>query len=504
MATNPPPTSGKGGIDLESILPFVMLTTPFLEAQNPGSGLGLAAGISSFQRERAIRRRQESQALLGLLSEADDENLETAIGALIDQGYDPKIVRAMAKASRAFVDPSRKAERAMSTLVDVPGIGQVTRRDAINIQLRERDRAAEAAQRETEFTRGQQAQLTDQAREFVLQLSLTPAVTRVPNGVARVQSLAQRLQAGEDPGKIIADAQVLAAEVGQVAAEQEHKPKRQEFLRNKLLAAVAGTQKVDLETLRKQMEKEGMVWGAELVAAQQALASKPPTVSQTEAVILDKIARGLPLTPGERRIYDEVIRKQGDGVDTSGFSPAEKRVLDNYNKLVDQRARLLQIASQSLDDAAKTRAMADIAALDKRIAQIQPQVDRILGVQQEAPPPFSPGTAGAPPFPPQQYRGQYATSPNGEQWYSDGTKWTRVAGQGAGQALAPQPTPTVTGNVQNVIGALASALRRQNVDPKVARIRIFDELRKRGVNIGDPNVAAAVDAAVRQVYGVRR
>jgi hypothetical protein len=73
-------------------------------------------------------------------------------------------------------------------------------------------------------------------------------------------------------------------------------------------------------------------------------------------------------------------RSAPTSADTSGLTPAQKRLVDNYNKLVDQRTRLLQIVSSSFDEEAKKRALADIASLDKRIEQLQPQIDKIQGI----------------------------------------------------------------------------------------------------------------------------
>jgi hypothetical protein len=83
--------------------------------------------------------------------------------------------------------------------------------------------------------------------------------------------------------------------------------------------------------------------------------------------------------PGSRIIRLPVDRAT---VDTSGLTPGEKRVVDNYNRLVDQRARLLGIAAQSLDEETRARARADIAELDRRLMQLRPQVDQILGLGQ--------------------------------------------------------------------------------------------------------------------------
>lgn len=223
MAINPPQKNG--GMDLDSILPFLMLLSPMLEMRSPGSGLGLSSGILQYQRGRQEKRQRESMSLLQLLSEVDEDQLATAQGALIDAGYDPGLVKAMGKASRGMVDPARKAERALSQLVEDPNLGLIPRRTQIDVQARQQQSQQEQAVEGQRFERGQTANLAGEARTALFTMSQNPD----PRVRAQAVALARRLAGGEDPQAILGEATAIAQQAGEFAAGREQQTRQQVF-----------------------------------------------------------------------------------------------------------------------------------------------------------------------------------------------------------------------------------------------------------------------------------
>ena len=59
------PVGKKGQLDLDSVLPFLLLLSPLLESKNPGSGMGLAAGITAYQQGKQQKRHQGQPAKVG-------------------------------------------------------------------------------------------------------------------------------------------------------------------------------------------------------------------------------------------------------------------------------------------------------------------------------------------------------------------------------------------------------------------------------------------------------
>lgn len=244
-----PETQKKQGFDLESILPLIMLAAPILEATSPGSGMGLLSGIGNFQQQRAIRRRQESQALLGLLSEADDENLGLATEALIAQGYDPQTVKAMAKASRAFVDPARKTNAILGKItkgmlggqeVELP-FGELQRLQAqerLDVQREGRQATTEERRferqevtEEKRFERGQGAQIAGEARQLLTSILLNPSAS--PQSRVQAKQLFNQLTP-ENAAQILAQAQTMVGQVGEAGAGREQQERGLAFRQRRL------------------------------------------------------------------------------------------------------------------------------------------------------------------------------------------------------------------------------------------------------------------------------
>ena len=111
---------GKGGLNLNSIMPLLLLAAPLIEAHNPGAGMAMASNYLNYTRQQAD---QKQRAILGLAHEfanVPDEQegvVRSLVAAQLGVKPNDPIVDAVWHGRIAWSDPNLETERTIQRIL---------------------------------------------------------------------------------------------------------------------------------------------------------------------------------------------------------------------------------------------------------------------------------------------------------------------------------------------------------------------------------------------------
>ena len=298
---------GKGGLNLNSIMPLLLLAAPLIEAHNPGAGMAMASNYLNYTRQQADQKQRTILGMAHEFANTTDEQWPAVEGLLRSQGLGPDVIRAIKEGRTAFRDPNWETEQQFRQIFG-PGLDAARQMGVRFTPTPEQVQAAQRAGLQIPYdVQGGSPAIPAQpgGGELGTRTPPVPAQAAVPGQVV--------LRGTQAAAPTTTIGQVFSGAAGTPFANlpanpantrlwmdfsknnTEHKKEYQAFLREKMLAGLRLPGSVNLAELRTQMEspEAGMSFAAEFSRARDAMAKLPVPVTingQTQMVSPDKAA----------------------------------------------------------------------------------------------------------------------------------------------------------------------------------------------------------------------
>jgi len=416
-----------GGFSMDTLMPLLLMAAPFLEAHQPGYGMGLVGGVLQHQQEQAQARRQTILSMAKEFGNTPDDQWAAAEGLLKSQGLDAQTISAIKAARVVFRDPNFALNEQIRHTREflAPEVAQqaVSGLPLQQILTPDRLRAAQVAGIQLPYDvqttapgqaaipgamRGTPSEIGTAAAQPVAavpaqervvvrgrtavptygqlfgatapQIMNTPfANTPIPvdaQGIPNLREAAQTVEA------------ITRTKITTDEAAATHRKNYQEYLRGKLMDGLRSPGSVDFATLRTQMasdEAGGMSFNGEFVKAQDAvtkeIAARPVFVTVGGQTYPVSSAEALKITLGEQDkvtvpVNGTLVRMTGDQF--ANYQLAVKR----ENRARKEQPLRATIQGVNIGSMADLRVAVAAGAIDP--AKLDPVTRRSLGQDPEA------------------------------------------------------------------------------------------------------------------------
>ena len=302
---------GKGGLNLNSIMPLLLLAAPLIEAHNPGAGMAMASNYLNYTRQQADQRQRTILGMAHEFANTSDDQWPAVEGLLKSQGIDPATIAAIKAGRIAFRDPNWETEQQFRQIFG-PGLDAARQMGVRFTPTPEQVQAAQRAGLQIPYdVQGGSPAVPAQpgGGELGTRTPPVPAQAAVPGqvvlrGTAPTPPIGQLFPGAQGtpfanmlstPENVKLYNDFVSQRKLSDEQARQHRTDYQKFLRDKLVAGLQMPGSVNLAELRGQMESKdaGMNFAAEVSRARTQLAKLPVPVQvggQTMMVSPDKAA----------------------------------------------------------------------------------------------------------------------------------------------------------------------------------------------------------------------